>query len=62
MPKSIDLTGQKFGRLTVLERDKERVGGKAYWICQCDCGNITSLIEGSSLRKENGTRSCGCLT
>ena len=28
-----DLTGQKFGRLTVLKRDLERTGGAAYWIC-----------------------------
>ena len=39
MPKLIDLTGQKFGRWTVLER---AFNGKreVYWLCQCDCGTI----------------------
>lgn len=62
MAKAIDLTGQRFGRLIVLERDQNKKGksGSVYWICQCDCGNIKS-IDGASLRKTNGTRSCGCL-
>lgn len=56
-----DLTGQKFGRLTVLKRDLERTGGAAYWICQCECGNIKS-IRGTNLTTQNKpTRSCGCL-
>ena len=51
--KLIDLTGQKFGRLTVIERhDKKR------WKCQCDCGNIT-YSDGYQLRK-GITKSCGC--
>lgn len=49
----IDLTGQKFGRLTVIERhDKKR------WKCVCDCGNIT-YSNGYQLRK-GITVSCGC--
>ena len=57
-----DLTGQKFGRLTVIERDmgKPRGQGKsAYWICQCQCGNIKS-VRTDKLRNGD-TRSCGCL-
>lgn len=57
MGKAIDLTGQKFGRLTVIERDVSRKG--TYWICKCDCGTITSV---ASQKLRNGhTKSCGCL-
>ena len=55
----IDLTGQKFGCLTVLKRDNLRIGTEAYWICQCDCGNIIST-RGSNLRS-GLTQSCGCI-
>ena len=54
----IDLTGQRFGRLLVLRRDTY-TDQQAYWVCQCDCGTITSVI-GGSLRR-GLTRSCGCL-
>ena len=55
----IDLTGQRFGRLTVIERAGLTSIGGYRWKCQCDCGNI-SYPPASSLR--NGkTRSCGCL-
>lgn len=59
MSKLIDLTGQKFGRLTVLRKDTERkTNCGSYWICECECGNIKS-IRSSSLR--NGDiQSCGC--
>lgn len=39
MSKVIDSKGQKFGRLTVLERAPS-TGGQAEWICKCKCGNI----------------------
>lgn len=58
----IDLLGQRFEKLLVIQKDENKHSNKKiYWICQCDCGNITPPIEGTSLRKENGTRSCGCL-
>ena len=59
MGKRIDLTGQKFGRLTVLDfygSDKRR---ESIWRCQCECGNITNVLS-SNLRK-GYTKSCGCL-
>ena len=63
MPALIDLTGQKFGRLTVLFRDieyqKSHNKGNACWRCQCDCGNQTTVI--GSLLKNGHTKSCGCL-
>lgn len=51
-----DLTGQKFGRLTVLEETK---GRKGYWHCKCNCGTIKDVRRDHLLRGE--TLSCGCL-
>lgn len=60
MSKLIDLTGQKFNKLTVLSRDTERKAkGSSYWICRCDCGKIKS-VKSSSLRRGE-IKSCGCL-
>lgn len=54
----IDLTGRRFGRLTVIER-AENQDNKVMWRCRCDCGNETIALS-QNLR--NGmTRSCGCL-
>ena len=58
MGKLIDLTGQKFGTLTVIERDfKNQKGGHAYWRCLCLCGREVS-VHGYSLRS-GYTTSCG---
>lgn len=61
MGKLIDLTGQKFSRLTVLHRAEQKGvhGEKARWVCQCECGNIKTIV-GTSLRN-GATKSCGCL-
>lgn len=64
MGKFKDLTGQRFGRLTVIERAEDYVcypsGYRTpQWLCQCDCGN-TAIILGKNLTKDNGTKSCGC--
>lgn len=60
MSKLIDLTGNKYGRLTVLHKDTERkTNSGSYWVCQCDCGKIKS-IKSSSLRSGE-IQSCGCL-
>lgn len=53
-----DLTGQKFGRLTVIGL-KESHTRKKYWICQCECGNIKT-VRSDSLQS-GAIRSCGCL-
>lgn len=59
----VDLTGKKINMLTILEIDKDetlkRKNYKTYWVCKCDCGNITTA-EGS-LIKSNHIKSCGCL-
>jgi len=55
--KFIDLTGQKFGRLTVVEISHSNRNGY-YWKCVCECGN-TRVVRGSKLRAGK-TISCGC--
>lgn len=52
MSKMIDITGQRFGKLTVIERGPNSNKGGARWYCKCDCGNI-HLVVGTNLR--NGT-------
>lgn len=52
-----DLTGQRFGRLTVLEFVPNE-SSYSYWLCKCDCGN-TKIIESYNLRSGH-TTSCGC--
>lgn len=53
-----DLTGQKFGRLTVIGID-DRNTRKTYWNCLCECGNIKS-VRSDSLQSGR-VRSCGCM-
>lgn len=63
MGKLIDLVGQKFGALTVIERAPKPEGSKsssAFWLCQCDCG-VKKIISGNVL-KMGKARSCGCMT
>ena len=59
-----DLTGRKFGRLTVIERAEDYVEPKSkkrhpQWLCLCTCGN-RKIILGSNL-KRGLTNSCGCI-
>lgn len=58
-----NLTGQKFGKLTVLKLQEKRKrntkGYRYYWLCQCECGNKT-IAETYKL-KLGHTKSCGCL-
>lgn len=63
MSNFIDLTGQKFGRLTVIERINDYISPsgekRVQWKCQCECGTICQVLT-KQLR--NGkTQSCGCL-
>lgn len=60
MPKKIDLTGRRFGKLTVLAEHPERNGKEIMWVCKCDCGN-TKIIAGHNLRS-GGSTTCGCST
>ena len=61
MGKLIDEIGNKYGLLTVIARSEEhkKKTSRAYWVCQCECGN-TTVVSGSHLRKGE-IQSCGCL-
>lgn len=58
MAGRLELTGQKFGRLTVEKFDCSK-NSRTYWLCICECGNLKS-VQGKKL-KSGHTRSCGCL-
>jgi hypothetical protein len=53
-----DLTGQKFGRLTVIKHVGTDTQGNALWLCKCDCGN-KHITTGRNMTR-GGTKSCGC--
>lgn len=59
MGKFIDLSGQKYGKLTVIKRLQNNTHKGSVWLCKCDCGNIVN-VWGNCLRSGN-TKSCGCL-
>lgn len=59
MPKFIDMTGLRYGLLTVLHRGGAQGKGQVAWRCVCDCGN-EALVRGDQLRSGH-TRSCGCI-
>jgi hypothetical protein len=58
---TIDLTGDRFGRLEVIEKSPKVGNGKkkrAYWLCQCDCGK-KHTVRSDGLTSGD-TTSCGC--
>ena len=61
MAKAIDLTGQKFNYLTVIERDyeiqKQYNERQAWWKCYCDACGQTKSLRGSIINK---SQTCGC--
>lgn len=58
MGKFIDLLGEKFGRLTVIERMPNNKRKQAVWKCRCDCGKEV-IVTAGHLRSGH-TNSCGC--
>lgn len=60
-PGMLDLTGQRFGKLTCLElyegKDKR---GNTQWLCRCDCGN--TCVAAVPQLKSGYKKSCGCLS
>lgn len=58
MPKFIDLTGQRFGRLTVIDRAPNR-GPHVCWKCRCDCGRYSEPM--AQTLRVGGAQSCGCI-
>lgn len=59
MPKALDLTGQRFGRLVVLTRAENNRYGKRCWLCRCDCG-AEKVVREYYLTHDK-TLSCGCV-
>lgn len=61
--QKLDLTGMKFGRLTVLEESSSLVSPKGKksttWKCRCECGQVVCVR--TELLRNGKTRSCGCL-
>ena len=60
MAQSNNLIGQKFGKLTVIERAENNKQGKAMWKCLCDCGKVKSKPVSSYDLKKGKVTSCGC--
>lgn len=59
MPKALDLTGQKFRKLTATKLTKERgKRGERIWECLCECGKLTLVATGALTSGNTG--SCGC--
>ncbi|MFD1485408.1 alcohol dehydrogenase [Lacticaseibacillus baoqingensis] len=59
MGKRIDLTGQRFGRLTVIAPSGYAKNGNALWECRCDCGR--TVVKDAYRLRHGSVRSCGCL-
>lgn len=59
MGSRIDLTGQRFERLVVVEDVGRNKHKQVVWKCQCDCGNETNVV--AALLRRGHTKSCGCL-
>ncbi len=58
MSQFVSIAGQKFGRLTAVERVGTTKANKAVWLCRCDCGGEAKVTTGA-LRNGN-SKSCGC--
>lgn len=57
--KSRDLTGERFGKLTVLHRCNDQDKKNVHWECQCDCGNTVAVSTKDLL--DGRIRDCGCM-
>jgi len=61
MPTKQDLTGQKFGKLTVLKYSHSNEYSVSFYLCLCECGT-EKIISGINLKRTTkSTKSCGCL-
>ena len=59
LEQTVDITGQRFGKLVALKPTEERRNRYVMWECLCDCGNTVS-VRSSSLTSGNNV-SCGCM-
>ena len=55
-----DLTGQRFGKLTVIKYAGQAKDNHALWLCQCDCGSEPFAVPSNNLKRSH-TTSCGCV-
>ena len=53
-----DLTGQRFGKLVVVERAGSDKYKHATWLCKCDCGQYTTVVMNNLV--DGNIHSCGC--
>lgn len=61
MPRGVplpDLTGESFGKLTVVSQSENSSKSGKLWICECECGNITTATSSVLVNKKK--ISCGC--
>lgn len=59
MGNTLDLAGQRFGRLVALEPFENLTNRRKTWKCKCDCGNIKNVA--TNHLRDGATKSCGCL-
>lgn len=55
--RAVDLSGQRFGKLVVLELSEKSRNGTAKWLCRCECG-VEKVLFSTVLKR--GQTSCGC--
>lgn len=58
--RNINLSGQKFGKLTVIMPSESDKHGNMQWLCECECGHLTTARADRLL--DGNRKSCGCLT
>ena len=61
MPKALELTGRRFGKLRVISKCEDRIDGYVMWNIQCDCGTHKKMRSSNITRGNHDTKSCGCM-
>ena len=59
MRNANDLTGQKFGSLTVIKRSNRKTSGNLQWLCRCECGERL-VVRGDNLTAHHSTQCSAC--
>lgn len=58
MPKSINITNERYSSLTAISKSPKSRPGRTMWLCRCDCGNMVEVYLGHL--RDGHTKSCGC--
>lgn len=61
MGRKLDLIGEVFTRLTVLQKLEERKNGNIQWVCECSCGSGKKVVVTTKKLRAGIVKSCGCL-